>query len=139
MSYLSNELAAIAQKNGIRQKHVRAATGFSVAHISRIFTGSQDYVTSKDLKKIIDAVARTPQERARLIRARMRDVYTEEDADLVKITIKGGAPPPDRLPSHEIAVDPAIKAAFEFLYRLAPANPAIGQSMTGFARAMGMQ
>lgn len=137
MSHLSNELAAILKQNGLKQTPIAAKIGMGAANISRIFSGRQAFVTSEDLDKIIGAVAKSPQDRAKLVRARMRDAYNGKDAGLVNITIRGGASPSQRFTPSDVSIDPDVNAAFEYLYRLVPSNPEIGDLMILQARAMG--
>lgn len=138
MSHLSNELAAVAQKNGILQIEVTNKTGLSVAHVSRIFNAKQTTITDDDLEKFISVVARSTEDRARLIRARMLDAYTGPGAELVEIRLKAGASK-EKESWPKVSIDPGIKAAFVYLYRLVPKNPLVGQSILQMARMMGMR
>lgn len=137
MSHLSNELAVILKNNGLKQYDVTKMTGLGVAMVSRIFSGGQKFVSDDNLDKIITVLAKTDQDRARIVRARLTDAYNGRFADHVRITLKGGAPEPDR-PKWPTALAPEIKAAFEFLYRLVPKKPAVGQAILQLARMMGM-
>lgn len=137
MGFLSRELKAVARENRIRQIEVTRKTDLSVAHISRVFSGEQVTVTDGDLGKIMDVIAKNPQQRARVIRARLRDAYQGPDAGLVKVILatndKGAQGTNLRFPKME----PSIKAAFEHLGGLVPENPSVGQAILQLARMMG--
>lgn len=137
MSYLSDELRAVSQKNGWRQIDVTKKTDLGVAHISRIFSGRQTYVTPEDLKLIVSAIAKTSAERARIYRARMWDSVPEEAGTLVRVDLRTGGNP-ERV-NLGVAADPDVKKAVEFLYQLAPKNPAVGRSLVAVAEMMGME
>src|SRR5690242_9891303 len=106
MSHLSGELAAVAKKNGIKQIDISRRTDLSVAHVSRIFNGEQVTVTEEDLSKFLAAVAKSPEDRARIIKARMLDVYTGPDADLVEIRLRTKAKDTGKEKWPGAAIDP---------------------------------
>lgn len=137
MSFLSNQLAVIAERNQVRQTDIVSATGFPASHISRIFSGKQVFVSDEDLDQILAAVARTPEERAKIVRARLQDAYRGKNTDAVKIVLRGGAGKSEK-PSLPGELDPEIKRGLEFLAGLVLSNPSVGEAILGLARMMGM-
>lgn len=136
MSYLSNELTAVSKKNGVRQIEITRRTGLTVGHVSRIFNGVQEFITDSDLDKIIGVIAKTPADRAKIVRARLRDAYKGRYSGLVKIV---GAPKGNGMDMSGVTLDPDITKAFEFLYGLVPKNPHVGDSILQLARMMGLR
>lgn len=137
MSALSNVLAVILKQNGMRQYDVTKRTGLGLAMVSRIFSGEQDFVSEDALDKIISVIALSDQDKGRIVQARLMDAYDGRYANCVTINPKAGPSPPDKI-KWPFAVDPEIKAAFEFLFRLVPKKPAVGQAVLQLARLMGM-
>lgn len=137
MSNVSNVLAVILKQNGLQQYDVTKKTGLGVSVVSRIFSGTQEFVSEEALDKIISAIAMSDQDKARIVQARLMDAYDGRYADCVKINLKGGAATPDKV-KWPLAVDPEVKSAFEFLYRLVPKKPSVGQAILQLARMMGM-
>lgn len=126
MSYLSNELTTLLKKKGLQQVDIKKKTGLGVANVSRIFSGKQTYVRSPALDRIIDGLAGNPEEKARILRARLRDAYDGKYSDLVKIGIRGGASPSERFTPNDVSIDPDVNAAFRTLYSLVPRDPDLG-------------
>lgn len=135
MSFLSNELAATADKNGIKQIEITKRTGLTVGHVSRIFNGVQVFVTDSDLDKIISIIARSDPERTKIVRARLLDAYRGRYSKLVRIS---GAPKGEEL-ILPASLDPDVKEAFEYLASLVPGNPHVGDSILQLARMMGLK
>src|SRR5688572_14322723 len=118
MSYLADELKAVADKNGFLQIDVTRKTGMTVAHVSRIFSGRQSFVTLKHLKQIVGAIAKSREDQARIYRARMLDCVPDEAQELVKVSLRTGGKS-ERL-HLGVSADPEVKRAVEFLYKLVP-------------------
>lgn len=137
MSQLSNVLAEILDQNGLRQHDVTKQTGLGVATVSRIFTGEQEFVSVDALDKIISVIAKSDKDRSRIVQARLLDAYDGRYAECIKMTLKGGSAPPTKV-KWPIAIDPEVKAAVEYLLRLVPKKPAVGEALVQLARMMGM-
>jgi|SRR5688572_17048924 len=137
MSYLSNALKVLAEKYNLRQSDFHKGGKLTVATVSRVFNGIHVNVSSKHLDKFIAIAAKTPEDKARLVTARLWDSYDGMYRDLISIRIKGGGTgKPDRL-TPKGTVDPEVRAAFEYLYSLVLENPAVGRAVVQWAKMMG--
>lgn len=140
MSSLSNELATLLEKNGLRQIDFTTRAGLHVSTVSRIFTGVTINPADKDFDKIIGLLAKTPQERAQLVRARIRDAYQGKYASLVKVILNVGGKSPTKSDwQSEISVAPQIQEAMKYLCNLIPGNPEVGKSIVQLADLMGFK
>lgn len=146
MSYLSGELQTVLKKYGLKQRDVSAKhekvtnkKNLGVSKLSRICSGTQTEITSRDLDDLIDAITKSDEERGKLLRARVRDAYDGKYSGLLKIAIKGGASPAARYTPSDTSIDPDVNAAFAYLYGLVPTNPQVAELVVLLARSMGMK
>lgn len=127
MSYLSNELQALLTQYGMLQVDIIKNSGINGAKASRICSGTQEFIRSRDLDKIIAGLTKVPQEQGRIVRARLLDAYDGRYASLVKIIIKGGAPVSSRFTPSDVSIDPEVNAAVADLYADIPGNPRLAK------------
>lgn len=139
MSSLSNELATLLKKNGMRQIDFTKRAGMHVSTVSRIFTGVTLNPDDKDLDTIIGLLAKTPRERAELVRARIRDAYKGKHASLVKVILNADGKGPKSDWQDEISVAPQVQEAIRYLCTLVPGNPEVGKSIIQLADLMGFK
>lgn len=137
MSYLSNELSTILKQKGMFQVDINKKTGLGTANVSRIFSGSQEFVTNDDLDKIIVALTNKPSEQGKIVKARLHDAYSGRYASLVQINIRGGATPAERF-TPNVSLAPDVRAALEYLSERVFSDPQVGELLVLQARALGL-
>lgn len=141
MSYLSSELQSLLDKYGLYQKDVGAkhATihpkkrNLGVSKLSRIFNGTQGEIKTADLDDLIDAIAQVEEEKAVLLKARLRDLYDGKYASLVKINIRGGAPSVERFTPNDVSGPPVLNQAVRDIYAEALKDAAFAKTVIGLA------
>lgn len=137
MSYLSNELSAVRKSKGMLQIDVIKKSGLGVAMVSRLFSGTQEFVADDVLDKMILALTNKPPEQGKIVKARLHDAYSGRFASLVQINIKGGSSPAERF-TPNVSLDPDVREAFAFLCDRAFSDPQVGELIVLQARALGL-
>ena len=89
VSYFSNKLKEILDKEGLSQSDLSRTTGLSTAHISNLVNDVQPRVSLEDLEVIAINVSSDDKVRAELIRAHLQDENVGPGSELIDIRISG--------------------------------------------------
>jgi hypothetical protein len=136
MSYLGIEVKRILEKNGLKQIDITRRSKTSVASVSRIINGGQPG-NQESLDEIIDAIAKTRQDRLDLIIAGIKDFYQGKHKDLIEpmLTSAASESPPLFV---DVRLEPTARLALNTLLQLMPCNPAIGHLLVNLQKAIAL-
>jgi len=94
----ASALAAMMERKGVNQVQLRAATGIAVSRINNYLHGNYRTVRPDHLRRLVEVVTSTAEERAALIRAYLLDLLPEVlqsaiRVEVVRTNVKPGRPP----------------------------------------------
>lgn len=128
MSHFATKLKAILDQKNLSLTELAGMSGLSLAHIWKLATGKQTWVSVADLTRISLALTDNPRERAELLYAHLLDECQGPGADLIQITIEGKETPELR------TIAPGIEKTFRILRREAEFDTDLQEMLNALAR-----